>query len=166
MRVSFLSDPHEAFILNNSAQPCRKASITLKLFPVLKCFPKGALNCVFGITQVVHYQRCPLHARAPMTLNEFVESIDICVPYKRRRLLAVWSAGYQRGMIWFDRRDPRRGDRDAKPWSVNGMNEFCGARHSLRLQRTHARNNWLIHWLLTWIPKSIVRCSDAKPGLC
>jgi hypothetical protein len=88
MRVSFLPDSHEAFILNNSAQPCRKASITLQLFPALKCFPKGALNCVFGITQVAHYQRCTLHERAAMTLNEFVESVDICIPYGCRRFLS------------------------------------------------------------------------------
>jgi hypothetical protein len=82
-RAPFLSNPHEAFILDDSAEPCSERSTALKLVPVLKSLPQSALHSIFGVTQVPQYRQGPLYAHIPMTLNEFVEGCNICVPCKR-----------------------------------------------------------------------------------
>jgi hypothetical protein len=52
--MSLVSNPHEALILDDSAQPRRERAVALKLFPALKSLLKSALNRVRSVALIAH----------------------------------------------------------------------------------------------------------------
>jgi hypothetical protein len=122
----FLAELHQALILNYSSQPPSERSFTLKLLQVFKSVSTGALNRIFSGAHVAHDQQCPLHTATAVTLDEFVECLDISVPGNYRQLVVIRITAHsvsERATVGFDPGDLSREPGGSK-WVV-AIPWFC-----------------------------------------